>query len=132
MCQSPKGVYVSFSRTGAGLCIYHLFVWSNLNFLHISQWIILPTLFNFPFLSYIQVFSSEMSFISRLKRPELFPSHFCFVVIVILLVTSQSVSFLMAVISPPSCFFYVIIESLYRCLDTVFDAGNSSSSFLDT
>ena len=34
---------VSFSRTGAGLCIYHLFVWSNLNFLHISQWITLPT-----------------------------------------------------------------------------------------
>ena len=32
-----------FSRTGAGLCIYHLFVWSNWNFLHISQWITLPT-----------------------------------------------------------------------------------------
>ena len=27
----------SFSRTGAGLCIYHLLVWSNWNFLHISQ-----------------------------------------------------------------------------------------------
>ena len=33
----------SFSRTGAGLCIYHLFVWSNWNFLHISQWTTLPT-----------------------------------------------------------------------------------------
>ena len=33
----------SFSRTGAGLCICHLFVWSNWNFLHISQWITLPT-----------------------------------------------------------------------------------------
>ena len=33
----------SFSRTDAGLCIYHLFVWSNWNFLHISQWITLPT-----------------------------------------------------------------------------------------
>ena len=32
-----------FSRTDAELCIYHLFVWSNLNFLHISQWIPLPT-----------------------------------------------------------------------------------------
>ena len=32
-----------FSRTGARLCIYHLFVWSNLNFLHISQWITLLT-----------------------------------------------------------------------------------------
>ena len=34
---------VSFSRTAAGLCIYRLFVWSNLNFLHIPQWITLPT-----------------------------------------------------------------------------------------
>ena len=34
---------MSFSRTGAGLCIYHLLVSSNLNFLHISQWITLPT-----------------------------------------------------------------------------------------
>ena len=33
----------SFSRTGAGLCIYHLLAWSNLHFLHISQWITLPT-----------------------------------------------------------------------------------------
>ena len=32
-----------FIGTGAGLCIYHLFVWSNLNSLHISQWITLPT-----------------------------------------------------------------------------------------
>ena len=43
VCQSPRGVCVSFSRTGAGLCKYHLFVWSNLNFLRISQWITLPT-----------------------------------------------------------------------------------------
>ena len=42
VCQSPIGVSVSFSWTGAGLCIYHLFVSSNLNLLHISQWIALP------------------------------------------------------------------------------------------
>ena len=36
-CQSHNSLCVSFSRTDAGLCIYHLFVWSNLNFLHISQ-----------------------------------------------------------------------------------------------
>ena len=34
---------VSFSRTDDGLCIYHWFVWSNFNFLQISQWITLPT-----------------------------------------------------------------------------------------
>ena len=43
LCQSPIGVYVSFSGTATGFCIYPLFVWSNLNFLHISQWITLPT-----------------------------------------------------------------------------------------
>ena len=41
--KSHRSLCVSFSRTGAGLCIYHLLVWSNLNFLHISQWITLPT-----------------------------------------------------------------------------------------
>ena len=43
---------VSFSWTGVGLCKYYLFVWSNLNFLHNSQWITLPTqsyLFLFSF-----------------------------------------------------------------------------------
>ena len=32
-------LYESFSETDAGLCIYNFFVWSNLNFLHISLWI---------------------------------------------------------------------------------------------
>ena len=43
MLKSHGSICESFSRTGAGLCIYHLFVWSNWNFLHISQWIILST-----------------------------------------------------------------------------------------
>ncbi len=34
---------ISFSRMGFGLSVYHLFVWSNLNFLHNSQWSTLPT-----------------------------------------------------------------------------------------
>ena len=41
--KSHRSLWESFSRTGAGLCIYHLFVWSNWHFLHISQWITLPT-----------------------------------------------------------------------------------------
>ena len=41
--KSHRSLCVSFSRTDAGLCIHHLLVWSNLNFLHISQWITLPT-----------------------------------------------------------------------------------------
>ena len=43
MSKSHKSLCVSFSRTGAGLCTYHLLVWSNLNFLHISRWVTLPT-----------------------------------------------------------------------------------------
>ena len=43
MSKFHRSLCVSFSRTDAGLCMYYLFVWSNLNFLHISQWIPLPT-----------------------------------------------------------------------------------------
>ena len=34
--KSHRSLCVAFSRTGAGLCIYHLLAWSNLSFLHIS------------------------------------------------------------------------------------------------
>ena len=162
MLKSHRSLCESFSRTGAGLCIYHLFVWSNWNFLHISQWITLPTqsclalysfcanllhslimwlivssltphtlhllfccvlsilaliwfvlmalscaairrdsvsLLRFPFLSQVQVFWCEMLFIRRLKRPlSCFPSHFCFLVVVILSFIVFSVSTLMVVI----------------------------------
>ena len=40
--KSHRSLCVSFSRTGTGLCIYHLLAWSNLNFLLISQLITLP------------------------------------------------------------------------------------------
>ena len=157
--KSCRSLCVSFSRTGAGLYIYHLFVWSNLNFLHISQWITLPTqsclvlyyfctnllhlliiwlmvsslsphslnllfcwvlsilaliwlvltalscaairrdsvsLLKFPFLCHVQVLSSQMLFISRLNRSwSCFPSHFCFLVMVILLSIELSASFLL-------------------------------------
>ena len=43
MLKSHKSLCVAFSWTGARLCIYHLLIWSNSNFLHISQWITLPT-----------------------------------------------------------------------------------------
>ena len=43
MLKTHRSLCVKFSRKGAGLCIYHLLVWSNLNFLHISLWITLPT-----------------------------------------------------------------------------------------
>ena len=41
--KSQMSLCVSSSRTDSRLCIYHLFAWSNFNFLHNSQWITLPT-----------------------------------------------------------------------------------------
>ena len=38
-----KTLIVSSSRKDSGLCIYHLFMWSNFNFLHNSLWITFPT-----------------------------------------------------------------------------------------
>ena len=43
MSKSHRSWCVSFSKTDAGLPIYHLFVWSNLNFLHNSQQFTLST-----------------------------------------------------------------------------------------
>ena len=42
MLKSHRSLCKSFSWTGAGFCIYHLFVWSNWNLLYISQWTTLP------------------------------------------------------------------------------------------
>ena len=42
MSKTHRSFWVSFSRTDDGLCVYYLFVWSNLSYLHISQWISLP------------------------------------------------------------------------------------------
>ena len=197
MLKSHRSLCVSFSRTGAELCIYHLLVWSNLNFLHVSQWITLPTqsclalyslcanllhsliiwlmvsslsphslhllffgvgsilalkwlvlialscaairrdsvsLLKFPFRSHVHVLSCEILFMSRLKRPwSCFPSHVCFLVIVILLFIVFLASFLVAVMSPPSCFR---IYSLSRCMDASTLSSMLASplppSFLET
>ena len=39
IAKSQRILCVSFSRTDSGLCIYHIFIWLNLKFLHSSQWI---------------------------------------------------------------------------------------------
>ena len=63
------------------------------------------SLLKFPFLSHEEVFSCEMSFVSRLKRPKsCFSSHFCFLVIVVPLVLESLELFLVAVISLPPHF----------------------------
>ena len=73
------------------------------------------SLLKFAFLSHVEVFSCKVLFISRLKRPKSrFSSKSCFLVIVILMSIMLSVSFLMAVMSPPSCFSML---SSSRCID---------------
>ena len=78
MLKSHWSLCVSFSRTGAGLCIYHLLVWSNLNFLHISQWITWPTQSCLVFYSFrvnFQHFLVMWLMVSSLSRQSL---HFLF------------------------------------------------------
>ena len=41
--QNPREVYVSFPTIDSEMCIYHLFIWSNFNFLYTSQRITFPT-----------------------------------------------------------------------------------------
>ena len=41
--KSQRSLCISFSRKDSGLCIHHLFVWSNFNFLYNFQCITLPT-----------------------------------------------------------------------------------------
>ena len=100
MSKSHRSFCMSFSRTCAGLCLYHLLEWSNLNFLHISQWITLPTQ------SCLVLY--------------FFCTNFLYSLNMWLMVSSLSqFSFV---------FFYGVFESLYRCFNAVFDAGKSSSS----
>ena len=64
----------------------------------------LVSLLGFDFLSHVQVFSCEMSLVSRLKRQKsCFSSHFCFLVIVVPLIL-MLVLFLVTVINPSLCF----------------------------
>ena len=91
------------------------------------------SLLRFPFLSHIQVFSCEMLLISHLKRPySYFSSHFCFLVIVILLVFMLSVLFGDCNQSS-SALFYVVFKLSYQCVNAVVNAGSPlPPSFLDT
>ena len=78
----------------------------------------------FPFLSHVHFFSCEMLFISRLKRPKdlfffpfLFPSycHSFGQRVVCLVSDGCNQSSIM--------FFFVVLESLYRCISAVFNVS---------
>ena len=138
LLKTHTSLCVSFSRTGAGLCIYPLFVWSNWNFLHISQWIILPTQ------SYLTLFSFWANLLHSLivwlivssLSPHGLHLQFCCVLSILALIWlvlmalscvaiwRDSISFLrFAFLSHVQIF----VEPLYRWVNGVFDAGKSSS-----
>ena len=54
--------------------------------------------------------------------PFLFPSYRHFVIYRVVSIVSDSRN------QSSFVFFYVVFESLYRCINAVFDAGKSSSS----
>ena len=70
-CQ--RSLCVSYSRTDSRLCIYHLIVWSNFNFLLNSQWIIL-TIHSFLVLYHFCA-SLQDSLIKRLIVSSLSPHN---------------------------------------------------------
>ena len=82
----------------------------------------------FPFLSHVHVFLFEMLLISRLKRTwSYLSSHFSsychFVGLHVISIVSVSNQLF-------SVFFYVVFESLYRCVNAVFNAGKSFNSLV--
>ena len=80
-------------------------------------------LLRFPFLSHIQVFLSEILFVCLSKYPWSFPSHFCFLVISVLLMPVLSVLFLVAVISfPPRLLRRWIDSSMLSYLPSFLNA----------
>ena len=88
----------------------------------------LVSLIIFSFPSHAQLFSGGISLVYRLKYPcSCFTSHFCFLVIVILLIFSQPMLFLGRVINC-SCLFVYIFDSSYQCIDAILNTDESSSS----
>ena len=88
------------------------------------------SLLSFSFLSHIQVFSWEISFVCRLKY-----SYSCFLLIFVSWLFYPVDACVIRIISG-GCnqsflhvFFNVIFKSLYRCIDSILNVEESSSFF---
>ena len=84
------------------------------------------SLLKFPFLSYVLVLLFEMLFMSRLNAIELFFFPFLFPSYCHRVVSIVSGGYNLSCL----VLFYVVLVSLYRCVNVVFNAGNFSSSLL--
>ena len=85
------------------------------------------SLLKFSFLSHVRVLLCEMLFISPLERPlSCFPSDFfsyCHSIV------HRFISIVSDGCNESSIMFLYIVESFYRYVNTVFNAGKSSPSF---
>ena len=86
---------------------------------------VIPTVIvRFLFLKHVHVFWCEISLVCCWKCSYIcFSSHFCLLVIVLVCVVSGRChqSFF--------AFFYLVFDSSYRCINAIFNVGESSSSF---
>ena len=105
MSKSHRSLCVSFSRTSVGLCIYHLFVSSNLNFLHISQWITLPTQSCLVLFSFCANFCIMWLMVSSLS-PHSLHLLFCWVLSILALIWLVLTVLSCAAIRRDSVFYY--------------------------
>ena len=82
----------------------------------------------FRFLNHVRFFSSEISFVCRLKCPSgsfelLFPGNFCSVDDCVVYIVSDGCNqFSIELVD-------VVFESLYRCINAILNAGESPSFF---
>ena len=88
------------------------------------------SLIRFFFLSHVHVFTCKISLVSHLKRPQ----SFFFFPFLFFGYFRSACPFVVSIVpggcdQSSSAFFYVVFESLYRCINAVFNAGKSSSSF---
>ena len=84
-------------------------------------------MFSFPI--HVQVFSSEISLCRLEYSYSCISSHFCLQVFAILIIFMLSLLFVVAVISFSLLFSYVVLQISYLWIHSIFNAGESSSSF---
>ena len=102
--KSQRSLCISFSRTDSELCIYHLFIWSNYNFLHNSQWITLPIQLCLVLYSFCAILlnSLTMWLIILSLSPHNLYLLFCYILSILVLIWFLLMALFCAVISRDS------------------------------
>ena len=91
------------------------------------------SLLRFPFLSHIDVFSCEISLVCCLKYPyRCFSCHFTFLFFFLSVYRRVISIFCIGCNQSSSALFYLFFDSLYRCIDAIFNPRIPFTSlFLD-